>query len=42
VFTDPDFPARTFPILFASTGALRVGSVCPTWRRIAEVLLDGR
>ncbi len=22
VFTDPDFPARTFPILFASTGAL--------------------
>jgi hypothetical protein len=41
VFNDPDFPARTFPILFAGAGTLQVGSVCPTWRRIAEVVLDG-
>ena len=42
VFTDPDFPAQTFPILFAATGSLPVGAVCPSWQRIAEVLFDGR
>jgi hypothetical protein len=41
VFADPDFPAHTLPILFAATGALRLGSVCPTWQCIAEVVFDG-
>lgn len=42
VFSDPGFPARVLPILFAASSALRVGAVCPTWQRIAEVLFDGR
>jgi hypothetical protein len=41
VFAGPDFPVQTVPILFAAAGTLRVGTVCPTWQRIAELLFDG-
>jgi hypothetical protein len=41
VFSDPGFPARVLPILFAPSGALRAGAVCPSWQQIAELLFDG-
>jgi hypothetical protein len=40
VFTDPQFPSRVSPILFAASGALPAGAVCSSWRQIAEVLFD--
>ena len=41
VFSDPDFPVEVLPILFAPSGALRTGAVCPSWQQIAEVLFGG-
>jgi hypothetical protein len=41
VFSDPAFPARVLPILFAATGALRTGTVCSSWQQIAQVLFGG-
>jgi hypothetical protein len=41
VFSDPGFPARVLPILFAASGTLHAGAVCPSWGQIAEVLFDG-
>ncbi len=41
VFSDPDFPARVSPILFAASGKLRSGAVCSSWRQITKVLFDG-
>jgi len=38
LFSDPGFPAQVLPILFAPSGALRTGAVCPSWQQIAEVL----
>jgi hypothetical protein len=42
VFRDPDFPSRVSPILFAVSGALPAGTVCSSWRQIAEMLFDAR
>ena len=41
VFSDPDFPARVRPILFAPSGSLHTGAVCASWQQIAEVLFGG-
>jgi hypothetical protein len=41
VFSDPGFPPQVDKILFAQTGTPGLAAVCPTWRRIAEVVLDG-
>jgi hypothetical protein len=41
VFGDPGFPAGVLPILFAASGTLHAGTVCPSWQQIAEVLFDG-
>jgi hypothetical protein len=41
VFSDPGFPAGVLPILFAASGTLHAGTLCPSWQQIAEVLFDG-
>jgi hypothetical protein len=40
VFADRDFPAGVYPILFATTGNLMTGAVCPSWREITALLFD--
>lgn len=41
VFSDPGFPAGVLPILFAPSGTLHAGTVCPSWQQITQVLFDG-
>lgn len=40
VFADPGFPAGAQPILFATTGGLARGTVCPSWEHIAATVFD--
>jgi hypothetical protein len=41
VLNDPDFPPGVKRVLFGCAGASERLAVCPSWRRIAEVVLDG-
>jgi hypothetical protein len=41
VLNDPDFPSGVKRVLFAGAGSSPSFAICPSWQRIAEVVLDG-